>query len=585
MRSRLLTGLILTFFALLGTNRSDAQVTSVSIDSAMAWSSSICSLPDTAFVNFSGHTTGTPGMNDSLTLYINFGDGTDTTWRWSIYQNQGWWWAYMPHVYTTPGTYSVMYAATTDNGHTDTVWGPGTTYSNNCSSLSGDLYIDANGNCTKDVNEVAVPYAYISITGGGASYFTYADMNGHYAMSLPTGVTYTITPNFTGMVLNPTCPVSGVATVTLSSSTVSNFAYDCNSSVGIDYAVSGYASNWRPNHTRILSVHATGNNYCITQPVTITATLPAPLTYVSTVGSLPVPIVVGNTLTWTVTDLTAFNSWFSMVNIMTDSNVVTIGDTLCVDVTLSAIPADANAANNYAQVCAEVNNSWDPNDKNVSPKGNGTDGAIVNGTKLTYKIRFQNTGNDVAYDITVKDLVDQDLDLSTLHVIESSHNMKMVVVGREINFRFENINLPDSGSNEPMSHGHILYSISPNANLPLGTTIENTANIYFDYNPAVITNTTVNTIAAPTKVEEYDNGLIEATVAPNPANSEIRISVKNNESFRAELFDIMGRLVKSADGKDGKAVLSVSEMTQGIYILRLSNKNSQVLTTKINILH
>jgi len=44
--------------------------------------------------------------------------------------------------------------------------------------------------------------------------------------------------------------------------------------------------------------------------------------------------------------------------------------------------------------CEEIIGSYDPNDKQVSPAGAGDSYDIYKGDELTYKIRFQNTGND-----------------------------------------------------------------------------------------------------------------------------------------------------------------------------------------------
>jgi len=588
MKIRLLTGLLTFLFAFLGTERVQAQIYDVDVDSSMAFSQTYCSLPSNTSVHFGGFASGNPTPTDSLTVYINFGDGSDTTFRIPLVQNMGlysYFYAYVPHSYTTPGTYSILYAGTADNGVTDTVYGNPMTYSTSCNNLSGDLYVDGNANCIRDVNETGLPHTGVTISGSGSIYQLYTDATGHYSVDIPAGFTYTISPATASVAVTPSCPAGNTATVTLNSATVSNFAYDCSSPNPLDFAVSGWAIVWRPNQTRVLSIAVLANNWCATQPATITATLPPALSYVSTVGGLPAPTVSGNTLTWNVSSLSYFNTFFTSLNIYCDSANVTLGDTLCVDLQIITNPADASAANNTATVCAIVSNSYDPNDKNVSPKGNGTDGAVTNGTKLTYMIRFQNTGNDVAYDVTVRDLIDGDLDLSTLHVIETSHPMNLGVSGRELSFRFENINLPDSGSNEPASHGHILYSISPKPNLPPGTVINNEAHIYFDYNPAIITNTTYNVIAAPTGVNHVSNGSMEAIVSPNPAGNQVFISVSGNGSFRAELFDMMGRLVRATAGQDGKAVLSVKEVTEGMYILRLSNTNKQILTTKLNILH
>lgn len=584
MKGKLLAVLALSLAALFGSaTDSKAQATGISIDSFGVYSASYCALPAFAWSNFAGYATGPLTSSDMVTLYINYGDGTDTSWTQSLFANQGWFWANTNHTYTTPGAYTVMYAATTSAGPADTAYANTVAFSNTCANLSGNLYVDADNDCTMDAGETPIIWSVVEIAGGGATYYTTTDINGHYAIDLPDGVTYTITPNTTWSNVTATCPATGSATVALTTASVNNFAYSCNSSA-IDYAVGGWASNWRPGHTRPMTIYVQGNNWCGSLPVTLTATLPSQLSYSSTATWSTAPTsVAGNVLTWNIpTSVAAYTSFYTTIMVECDS-FATMGDTLCVALAITV--ADANAANNTANVCAEVNNSYDPNDKSVSPRGTTENGNIVNGTRLTYLVNFQNTGNDVAYDVTVKDKIDVDLDLSTLQVMETSHPMQMSITDREISFFFENINLPDSGANEPASHGYIIYSISPEANLPIGRVINNTADIYFDFNDPIITNTTKNTIISPQSVQTLTNGSIEALIFPNPANNTINVEVKDKGEFNAALYDMMGRIVSTVKVNNGKAAISVSNVPSGMYFVRISGNSKQELSTKISILH
>ncbi|HQW22174.1 MAG TPA: T9SS type A sorting domain-containing protein, partial [Bacteroidia bacterium] len=145
----------------------------------------------------------------------------------------------------------------------------------------------------------------------------------------------------------------------------------------------------------------------------------------------------------------------------------------------------------------QVRCSYDPNDKHVSPAGVLAQHYTPINSELTYLINFQNTGNDTAYDVFIHDTLDSDLDLSTFEVLGSSHevNVQRTTAGA-VRFNFFNIMLPDSGADEPGSHGWVLYRISPNAGLADPTEITNTSYIVFDQNIPVITNTTLNTMTA-----------------------------------------------------------------------------------------
>ena len=141
----------------------------------------------------------------------------------------------------------------------------------------------------------------------------------------------------------------------------------------------------------------------------------------------------------------------------------------------------------------ELRCSYDPNDKAVSP--NRPDSLALLDDYLLYKIRFQNTGNDYARNVSVLDTIDSNLDLSTFKLINTSHPEVLKVIMSEDNqveFNFRNIFLPDSLTDLSGSNGHITYLIKPIEGLDELTPIENTAHIYFDFNPAIVTNTTSN---------------------------------------------------------------------------------------------
>lgn len=190
---------------------------------------------------------------------------------------------------------------------------------------------------------------------------------------------------------------------------------------------------------------------------------------------------------------------------------------------------------------AELRCSFDPNDKRVNPFRE--DHLALNDADLVYTIRFQNTGNDYAYRVTVADTLDVNLDISTFDLINSSHAENLVVSfvdERVVHFEFSNIYLPDSLTNEPESHGHITYSIQPLENVELNTTIENTAYIYFDFNPAIITNQTESIIVDefPT-VSTAEQTFLNIKSFPNPATDFVYL---NETVDRLRVYNTLGQI-------------------------------------------
>ncbi|UOQ74906.1 DUF7619 domain-containing protein [Hymenobacter cellulosilyticus] len=150
-----------------------------------------------------------------------------------------------------------------------------------------------------------------------------------------------------------------------------------------------------------------------------------------------------------------------------------------------------------SQDCQPILDSYDPNDKQVVPQGVTAQRYTPTKEVLRYQVRFQNTGNDVAYRVAVVDTLSADLDISTLRVGAVSHPYRLTVSGQQrpvLTFTFDNILLPDSASNPAGSNGFVQFSIKPKASLAARTRIDNFADIFFDYNEAVRTDTTTNRI-------------------------------------------------------------------------------------------
>jgi len=141
--------------------------------------------------------------------------------------------------------------------------------------------------------------------------------------------------------------------------------------------------------------------------------------------------------------------------------------------------------------------AYDPNDKLVSPAGHGVLGAVPLGTeRLTYTVRFQNTGTAEAYSVMVRDQLDAGLDLSSFVVLGASHQLTEVCVEQdgEAVFTFQDIMLPDSGADPLGSQGYVKFHINISSSAQHLTTIHNTASIFFDFNPPIITKTTLTTL-------------------------------------------------------------------------------------------
>jgi hypothetical protein len=250
------------------------------------------------------------------------------------------------------------------------------------------------------------------------------------------------------------------------------------------------------------------------------------------------------------------------------------------------------AAPDVEKICLPIRDSYDPNDKQVSPSGVGANKLVPHKIPLDFLIRFQNTGTDTAYKVVITDTLNQNLDLATLEFGASSHPYKIEFTGSGkpiLKFTFDKINLVDSFTNEPKSHGFISFKITPYDSIPNGTIVKNSADIYFDFNLPIKTNTTQvsiddrlptgATLNLVTSVKQ-NNTIYEAIhVYPNPftqtTNFEFVYNTKANQLF---IYDVNGELVVQ-ENIAGKTTFQLqrTNLSNGMYFYNIQNKDGEII--------
>jgi hypothetical protein len=163
---------------------------------------------------------------------------------------------------------------------------------------------------------------------------------------------------------------------------------------------------------------------------------------------------------------------------------------------VAQLPPD-DAEPEVAEDCQPIVDSFDPNDKLVLPRGVTDQHYTPTAVPLRYTVRFQNTGTASALRVVVVDTLSEHLDMRTFEPGAASHAYKLRVSGAGqpvLTFTFNNIALPDSTTDPLGSNGYVQFSIRPRADLPEKTRIENFADIVFDYNDPVRTNTVFNVL-------------------------------------------------------------------------------------------
>ena len=232
-----------------------------------------------------------------------------------------------------------------------------------------------------------------------------------------------------------------------------------------------------------------------------------------------------------------------------------------------------------------VTGSYDPNDKQVHPAGPISPARVAAQEPLEYTIRFQNTGTDTAFTVLITDYLSPLLQPASIKVLASSHPHTFTLADDGFaQWRFDNILLPDSGRNQAASNGFVKFRIRPRATLQIGDTIANTAQIYFDFNSPIITNTT-STVVRPVKSASL--AADQFALFPNPAHSSFYLYAKElAEAQTAQLIfrNAAGAVVfeKTARLSQGnsRVLVSVQDLPAGLYLLQVV-VNGQQITKKV----
>jgi fimbrial isopeptide formation D2 family protein len=277
------------------------------------------------------------------------------------------------------------------------------------------------------------------------------------------------------------------------------------------------------------------------------------------------PVVNGNTLTFEIHDFNGFG-WIDVPVTIPGTTEAGLEYTIHASISdLNSIETSVN--NNAIEITGVVFNSYDPNDKSANQ-------AVYldanTAEELQYTINFQNEGNFAALKVVVRDTLSANLDLSTFKVLSTKHNVVTTLNPntRVVTFTFNNINLVPSSTDVEGSKGRIVYEIKENENLPVNSEIENTAYIYFDFNPAIITNTTYNT---NTFLSVSELKKASFSVYPNPAGNSVKMSV-GMKGNTLRILDMKGKeILKTVF--DNATTIDISGISNGIYSLVLENKN------------
>jgi len=438
--------------------------------------------------------------------------------------------------------------------------------------ISGVVYVDKNNNGIKDSNDVDVPNIPIIASPNNnagmlvsSSYYEIFVDTGTYQIQLPSP------PPFYAVFPGSLQAAFG----NLYGQIDSNNNFRLVPTPGItELEVSGSSRRQvRPNETvSNFDLHLK-NNGTVETSDTLTLLLDTGYTFLS--ATPPPTTQSNNTLTWAYTDLQCLQSETISLQLRADTSLV-VGDSLQSIVFIGPLQGDTVPGNNFDTINQEIIASYDPNVKEVLPAGPLTPQQIANETTLTYTIHFQNTGNDTAFRVIVRDTLSSHLQTGTIEAVASSHPFEFRMRdGENTAWIFENILLADSATNEAASKGYIRFKVKAKTDLIVGDSITNRAGIYFDFNAPIITDWAVTRIETTTAVAQQARQLLQLQVFPNPNQGNFTLQVQKQQAGTLEwsLYNLLGQPIQSAKMELSEGIhrlpIATNNQTEGIYFLRV----------------
>lgn len=435
-------------------------------------------------------------------------------------------------------------------------------------TVKGNTKYDLNGNGCDPADENK-SFLKFNISGGGSTGSIIADHSGNYSIPLQAGL-YTLTPVVENPAYFSISPASSTANFPSQASPLTtDFCITANGShpdleiavIPLNSAVPGFESDYKivfKNKGTTMQSGTIGFSFNDSVMDFMNATVS------------PNSQSTGN-LNWNFTGLLPFQTreikvTFEM-NKPTDTPPLHNGDLLHYIAKVNGAPDDTPADNTFS-LNQIVVNSQDPNDKTC------LEGPMIAQTQVGdyvhYLIRFENKGTANARNIVVKDVIDTSkFDLSTLTPLSASHSFVTRISGSNmVEFIFQNIQLPFDDAN---NDGYISFKIKTKSTLTSGDVFSNTADIYFDYNAPIITNTYTTAVRGILATAETKTNKGNLSVYPNPVQDILYIK-SGEEVFKAEIYDAAGRILNTTGVKNNS--VNVSGLAKGNYLIKISTQNT-----------
>ncbi|WP_298140385.1 fibronectin type III domain-containing protein, partial [Flavobacterium sp.] len=363
-----------------------------------------------------------------------------------------------------------------------------------CSGFRLNAFLDTNSNGTQEVGEQNFPLGqfHYEINDDGNVHNITSPVGRHSIYDINPlnsyDLSYSINPAYTSMYSITTSAYNNVNVVVGGGMITYNFPITITNNYN-DLSVAIIPSN-APRagflyQNKIVYTNL-GNQTIASGNLNFNHDTAVTIATISQTGTTTIP----NGFTYNFTNLLPFETReITVVMNVPSLPTVSIGQLLVNTASISSTVTEISLANNNSTLTQEVIAAYDPNDKMEAHGEQILFSSFSPNDYLTYTIRFENTGNATALDVRVNDLLDSKLDETSLTMLSASHPYILDRVENNLSWNFNNIQLPPSVENTDIGKGYITFKIKLKPGFAVGDIVPNTANIFFDTNPAIVTNT------------------------------------------------------------------------------------------------
>jgi Leucine-rich repeat (LRR) protein len=429
-------------------------------------------------------------------------------------------------------------------------------------SISGITTYNQDNSCS-NLND-GVPFLKIVSTNGVNSYTTFSLTDGNYYLRTNDGSYTTTIENLSNYYTAN--PASGSSVFTdFGNTEVVDFCLETNQNINDLNILVVPLTESRPGFEATYRIIYSNEGTTILNGDLSMSFDNSKLTFLTATET--VASQTANELTFNFSNLSPFETRIIDVNfnIATPPTAIN-GQVVEFLVTINPITGDNTTTDNTFLLHETLVGSYDPNDIRV------LEGSEVlyedRENYLHYIIRFQNTGTASAINIVVENVLEEKLDLESFQLLNTSHSCRVAIDnGNDIDFIFEDINLLDSTTDETNSHGFIVYKVKPKSTVALQDIILNKADIFFDFNEPIITNTASTQFVNTLSVQDFNAILF--TIHPNPVNNNLNIESKTPIK-KIEIYNSLGQQVLTQLKRN---TVNVSTFNAGIYFIKIIGTN------------